>query len=108
LSTTFDLDEIRERNRACTEAVVRLAILRETPSDGEGPVIRGLIVKSVADVAVLGSEIEKLRAGRQKARDIHMPQTSSDPAVPGAICTGCSVHGAVVAWPCATWKALED
>jgi hypothetical protein len=104
----LDLDEIRERNGRCVEAAVRVMILRETPSDAEDVSFGRLLIESLRDVTVLGSEIDRLRASRQKVRDIHVPQASSDPSVPGAVCTGCSVHGVMVAWPCATWKALED
>jgi hypothetical protein len=108
VSTTLDLEEIRERNRRCTETAVRVMLLRETPSEAEGSAFGMLLIESLKDVATLGAEIEKLRSSRQKVRDIHVPQASSDPSIPGAICTGCSVHGVMVVWPCATWKAMED
>jgi hypothetical protein len=108
VSTALDLNEIRERNRRCAESIVRITFLHEVPSQSEGDAFWEALIKSLADVASLGAEIDRLRASRQKVRDIHVPQASSDPSVPGAVCTGCSVHGVMVAWPCATWKALED
>ena len=103
-----DLAVIRERNSACITDLVTMTVLRKMPSAAEGPAMWERLVESLRDVVVMGGEIERLRAGRYKIRDIHAPAPSGDPSVQGAICTGCSLHGSLVTWPCVTWNAVAE
>jgi hypothetical protein len=88
--------------------MVTLTVLRKAPSAAEAPVMLERILKSLEDVAMMEGEIARLRDGRYKVRDIHAPAASGDPKVQGAVCTGCSMHGSIVTWPCPTWNAVAD
>ena len=107
MNAQLDLGPVKERNADLIMRVVELTLLRKTPTPDEGMAFWKNLITALTDTCDVIGEVERLREGRQRARDIHIPQASADPAVPGAVCTGCSVHGALVAWPCATWKALD-
>lgn len=107
MGAQLDLGQVKERNADLIIRVVELTLLRKTPTHDEGMAFWKSIIASLTDACDVIGEVERLRETRQKTRDIHMPQPSADPDVPGAVCTGCSIHGARVAWPCATWKALD-
>ncbi|MET7477974.1 hypothetical protein ABZT17_26905 [Streptomyces sp. NPDC005648] len=53
------------------------------------------------------SEVSRLRTDLTSLRDTHRPKPHADPTKAGALCAACSVHGSIVAWPCATWSAAE-
>lgn len=50
------------------------------------------------DAGLLRVEVNGLMAMRQQIRDLHVPMNVNGKAV----CTGCSVEGGQVPWPCAT------
>lgn len=107
----IDLDAISKRNGETMIAYLKLAFTRQpgaTPDPIEASALMKGLVEGLGDTAALGSEVQRLRGQRQKVRDIHAPENSSDPAAPGAYCTGCSLHGARVMWPCPTFKATQD
>jgi len=107
----IDLEAIGKRNAETMVAYLKVALLggpEHVPSTEEASSLMKGLVEGLGDTAKLTAEVKRLRDQRQKTRDIHSPANSSDPAAPGAICTGCSVYGARVAWPCPTWKATED
>lgn len=106
----IDLDAITKRN---ADAVVDFITLTfrapgETPDEALAQTFMKKVVEGLGDNSTLVGEVKRLREQRQKIRDLHAPANSHDPAAPGAICTGCSLHGARIDWPCATWKATED
>lgn len=110
-SAALDFDEITARNRDTTVNLVKLMFLGspdQEPSAAEGEALMKSLAMGLSDTMKLIGEVKRLREGRQKIRDIHSPANSNDPAAPGAICTGCSLHGSRVAWPCPTWNATED
>lgn len=107
----IDLDAINKRNADTMIAYLKLTIMRQ-PGDAPDPIeasalMKGL-VEGLGDTASLAGEVQRLRTQRQKVRDIHAPENSSDPAAPGAYCMGCSLHGSRVMWPCPTWNATQD
>ncbi|MFK0172647.1 hypothetical protein ACIQU5_28010 [Streptomyces sp. NPDC090306] len=53
------------------------------------------------------AEVERLRTGLAELRNDHRPRPRTDPSGPVALCTACSVHGSIVAWPCGAWTAAE-
>ena len=106
----IDLDAITRRN---SDAVVDLVTLTfRAPDTAPDPEVAQAfmtkVIASLGDGSSLINEIKRLRDQRQKVRDIHTPANSHDPAAPGAVCTGCSMYGSRVEWPCPTWKATED
>lgn len=107
----IDLEAISRRNAETMVAYLKIAFVREpdaTVDPAEGSALMKNLLEGLGDNAALAAEVKRLRAQRQKIRDIHAPENSSDPAAPGAYCTGCSLHGARVMWPCPTWKAAQD
>lgn len=110
-NTPVDLDAISKRNGETVLAYLKLMLMRQpgdTPDPVEANALMKGLVEALKDASVLGAEVEKLRRQRQQVRDIHAPENSSDPSAPGAYCTGCSLHGARVMWPCPTFKATQD
>lgn len=102
-----DLEAIRTRNSAVIVSVISMTLGVKTLADVDPSLLWKQIMESLADVAVLGAEVNKLRDQLRTIRDLHSPAASGDPTFQGAICTGCSLEGARVAWPCPTWKATE-
>ncbi|HEY6116448.1 MAG TPA: hypothetical protein VI172_10855 [Candidatus Dormibacteraeota bacterium] len=70
------------------------------------------VMESIRHALVAGShacsEVTRIRTELAALRDGHRPQPHADPTKPGALCAACSVHGSIVAWPCATWSAAEQ
>lgn len=54
------------------------------------------------------AEVTRLHAELSAQRDRHRPRPHADPRAPGALCDACSLHGALVSWPCAVWQAAES
>ena len=106
-----DLDEIRTRNGALTIDLVKMLFRGQSddlPPDVDPKALWQQIIAGVGDVSTLSAEVDRLRAQRQRVRDLHAPLNSPDPAAPGAVCTACSAHGERVGWPRSTWAATED
>jgi hypothetical protein len=53
------------------------------------------------------SEITRMRSDITQLRDAHRPRPHADPTAPGALCEACSLRGALIAWPCETWRAAD-
>lgn len=106
----IDFDEITKRNNDTAVTLLKLMFRRpgELPDEEDGKDFMKGVMAGIHDNLVLIAEVKHLREKRQKIRDIHSPANSGDPNAPGAICTGCSLHGARVMWPCPTWNATED
>lgn len=110
-TTTLDVDRIGRRNADTIVSLLKMTLLSpsgEMPDDAEAHAFMKNVMDGLKDTAQLIGEVKRLREQRQRLRDIHAPANSNDPASPGAICTGCSLHGSLVAWPCPSWNATED
>lgn len=109
--TPIDLEAISRRNAETMVAYLKIAFVRDPANavdPAEGSALMKNLLEGLGDIATLTAEVKRLRSQRQKVRDIHAPENSSDPAAPGAYCTGCSLHGARVMWPCPSFKATQD
>lgn len=107
----IDFDAISKRNADTLVGYLKMTLLRapgEMPDREEANTFMKNVLEGLGDNNILATEVKRLRDQRQKIRDLHPPVNSKDPAAPGAVCTGCSVYGARVEWPCPTWKATED
>jgi hypothetical protein len=105
----FDLDVA---NHAIGGAIVSLVKLtfREpgaTPDPAEGRAFMENLRQALTAGTQACAEITRMRAELTALRDSHRPQPHADPTKPGALCAACSMHGSIVAWPCATWTAAE-
>lgn len=110
MTTPIDLDEISKRNVAVLVSVIELTFRppgSPLPSAATADGLWKQMLACLGDTPVLVGEVTSLRNRIQQVRDIHVPIASGDPSFAGAICTGCSLHGDRVAWPCATWTAIE-
>jgi hypothetical protein len=107
---TIDFDEISKRNAETTVALLELMFRPdgEMPDENASKDFMTGVIAGLQDNLALIAEVKRLRERRHKIRDLHSPANSGNPAAPGAICTGCSVYGARVMWPCPTWNATED
>lgn len=69
------------------------------------------ILKSLTDGIGAGSqactEVTRLRTAFTALRDSHRPKPHADPTAPGSLCAACSLHGALIAWPCETWTVAD-
>lgn len=54
------------------------------------------------------TEVKRLLDGLGALRNRHQPRPHADQSTPGALCAACSLHGAIVAWPCETWTAADQ
>ncbi|MCI3277490.1 hypothetical protein [Streptomyces cylindrosporus] len=106
---SFDLDTA---SNAIGEATLRLVKLtfREPgtlPSAADGRAFMESLRGALTAGSAACSEVTRIRGELTVLRDGHRPQPHADPTKPGALCAACSVHGSIVAWPCATWSAAE-
>ncbi|NUS26097.1 MAG: hypothetical protein HOV92_18000 [Streptomyces sp.] len=69
------------------------------------------IFESIKDSITAGlaacGEVKRLLDGVAALRDRHQPRPHADPTQPGALCSTCSLNGAIVAWPCDTWTGVD-
>lgn len=105
----FDLDVA---NNAIGGAIVSLVKLtfREPgtmPDPAEGRAFMENLRQALTAGSAACAEVTRMRTELASLRDSHRPQPHADPTKPGALCAACSVHGSIVAWPCATWTAAE-
>lgn len=106
---TFDL-KISEA--AISEALVSMVkLVFRQPGTMPDPAEGRAFMDSLRNALLAGSqacaEVKRMRADLISLRDSHRPQPHADPSKPGALCAACSMHGSIVAWPCATWSAAE-
>lgn len=81
------------------------ASLKDDPEAGRQ------IFESIKDSIVAGlgacGEVKRLYEALTGLRDTHRPRPHLDPTAPGALCAACSLHGALITWPCETWTAID-
>lgn len=98
--------------KAITDALigfVRISLdgasLKDDPEAGQR------IFESIKDSILAGSnacaEVKRLQAEFTGLRDSHRPRPHADPSTPGALCEACSLNGALISWPCETWKTAD-
>lgn len=104
--------DITASDKAIGDALVSLVTLSfRQPGEPIAPEAGQQFFEHVKDAIFAGSmacgEIKRLRADMAAIRDAHRPRPHADPSAPGALCEACSLHGALVSWPCATWTAVD-
>ncbi|MFF0139719.1 hypothetical protein ACFYRN_25105 [Streptomyces sp. NPDC005227] len=105
----FSIEEAGNKLSKATIGLVQLSMTApgRPPSREQGAaVMQGIREALIAGLQAV-AEVTRMRNELTSLRDGHRPQPHADPAKPGALCAACSVHGSIVAWPCATWSAAE-
>ncbi|MET7776285.1 hypothetical protein ABZU94_10595 [Streptomyces mirabilis] len=77
------------------------------PDPEQAVTVMGKIREALTTGLAACAEVSRLRTGLAALRDEHRPRPHADPTQPGALCAACSVHGALVSWPCGTWSTAE-
>jgi hypothetical protein len=108
-NTAFDLDVITAALGNAASAVLHLVLRAPSaPVDSEtGRQFMTAITDAIAAGHQACTEVTRLRAAFGAQRDAHRPQPHANSATPGALCAACSLHGALVSWPCEPWTAAE-
>ncbi|MGW4493826.1 hypothetical protein [Streptomyces sp. NPDC004376] len=106
--TPFDLDTA---NKAISTALISFVRMSLDPTVKDDPTAGEQIIGAIKDAILAGSnacaEVKRLQGEFTAMRDKHQPRPHLDPSTPGALCAACSLHGALIAWPCETWKAAD-
>ena len=66
------------------------------------------ITEALAAAGHALAEVKRIRGALTAMRDGHRPRPHTDPTAPGALCDACSLHGALITWPCTPWTAAEQ
>lgn len=105
----FDLDEASSTINEATIGYLRIGF--RAPGTMPDRAQAEAVMESIRQALLAGiqacGEVKRIRGELAALRDGHRPQPHADPTKPGALCAACSVHGSIVAWPCATWSAAE-
>lgn len=105
----FDLKAVESTIAAATIGFLEIAL--RAPGTPPSPDQAAALSQKIRDALMGGmracGEVTRIRTELATLRDGHRPQPHADPTKPGALCAACSVHGSIVAWPCATWSAAE-
>jgi hypothetical protein len=110
IAPSFNLDAA---NKTITEATVSLVKLmlplpgQEPPTLEQGQALMKQITDAITTGASACSEVTRYRTAFADLREQHRPQPHPNPNAPGALCTACSLHGALVPWPCNAWTTAE-
>jgi hypothetical protein len=108
LDQKFDLDEIGKRNADFLVTYIKLSFSAPgTEPDPEmAQALPKKLIQALTDQAALLSEVKRLYGVLEGFKRGHMP-LPGDPGAP-VLCTGCSLHGARVLWPCETYKGADS
>ncbi|MFJ8153912.1 hypothetical protein [Streptomyces sp. NPDC094468] len=77
------------------------------PDRDQAAAVMGKIREALTTGLAACAEVSRLRTELGALRDEHRPRPHADPNAPGALCAACSIHGALVSWPCGTWSTAE-
>lgn len=77
------------------------------PDREQAAALMGKIREALQTGLAACGEVSRLRTELATLRDEHRPRPHADRTAPGALCAACSIHGALISWPCGTWSAAE-
>lgn len=105
----FDLDSASTQIGAAVAGVIKMTF--RPPGQQPGEKASKELFDSILHALVAGgsacAEVKRLRGGLARLRDNHRPRPHADPTAPGALCQACSLHGALVPWPCEPWQCAD-
>jgi hypothetical protein len=99
----FDLEAVTTRNAEFLMTYISMA----QPGGADDRVKARLpqqLSGWIGDSADLITEVQRLYGVLRSLRDQHLPLAGEPGAE--AICTGCSLHGTRMPWPCETYRAV--
>lgn len=104
---SFDYDAISQRNAQLLTAYLKATLLSggAEPSEEVQKDIAERIQQSMTDQLGLLAEVKRLYGVLDGFKRSHMP-LAGEPGAP-VLCTGCSLHGAQVLWPCETYRGAS-
>jgi hypothetical protein len=107
LDQVFDYETISKRNADFLITYLKMSFLAPgtEPDPGVMEELPKKLTQLLTDQVLLLGEVKRVHAVLEGFKGKHMPLAGT----PGApvLCTGCSLHGAQVLWPCETYK-LSD
>ena len=107
--TAFDLTTAQQAITGALVSFVRISIGGESPKDD--PQAGEQLFENIKNAITAGmsacTEVKRLTDSLTVLRNRHQPRPHADPDKPGALCAACSLHGAIVAWPCEAWAAAD-
>lgn len=103
----FDYDTVSKRNAQFLAAYLKAAFMSggAEPSEEVQRDIAERIQQSMTDQLGLLAEVKRLYEALEGFKRAHMP-LAGQPGAP-VLCTGCSLHGAQVPWPCETYRGAS-
>jgi hypothetical protein len=107
IDQTFDYETVSKRNSEFLVAYLKLTFgsaggaLDEAAAES----LSGKLMQSMTDQLMLLGEVKRLYEVLDGFKRGHMP-LAGEPGAP-VLCTGCSLHGAQVPWPCETYQAAS-
>lgn len=107
IDQTFDLETISKRNADSLMSYLKCSLPGPGGARDEASAVallRGL-PQAMADQLMLMAEIKRLYDALEGFKRAHMP-LAGEPGAP-VLCTGCSLHGAQVPWPCEVYSAAS-
>ncbi|MFJ9771150.1 hypothetical protein ACIRVF_07895 [Kitasatospora sp. NPDC101157] len=110
-ASTFDLDAANKTIGNAMLGLIKLMLPvpgQEPPTPEHGQELMKQITDAMATGSRACSEVNRLREEFAHLRDRHRPQPTTDPTKPGVICSACSIHGALIPWPCDPWTTAEN
>ncbi|MFJ6667466.1 hypothetical protein [Streptomyces sp. NPDC091383] len=104
----FNVDTATKAISAALIGFVRISL---DPSVKDDRAAGDEIIGAIKDAILVGSsacaEVKRLQDVLAAMRNRHQPRPHLDPSAPGALCAACSLHGALITWPCDTWKGAD-
>lgn len=104
---TYDFEQINKRNAEFLVTFVKLS-LTGARGDMAEPLAVSLFAalpQSLCDQSMALVEIKRLYDVMEGLKRHHMP-LAGEPGAP-VLCTGCSMHGTQVPWPCETYQVAD-
>lgn len=105
----FDLDTSQ---KAISTALISFVRVSLDPTFKDDPAAGEQMFDAIKDAILAGgnacAEVKRLREDLAALKDKHQPRPHLDPSTPGALCTECSLDGALIGWPCGAWKTADQ
>lgn len=107
IDKTFDYETVSKRNADFLMSYIKLSFGRQggAADEADAHALFAGLPQSMTDQLMSLSEVKRLYEVLEGLKRKHMPLAGE----PGALvlCTGCSLHGAQVPWPCETYQSAS-
>ena len=108
IDQTFDLSTISKRNADNLMSYLKCSLPGPGGARDETAAIAlsTALPQSMTDQLMLLAEVKRLYEVLDGLKRTHMP-LAGEPGAP-VVCTGCSLHGAQVPWPCEVYSTVAS